>query len=138
MILEKYTVLGYFHAFNEEYFDGVLPIPNIKITKAYKYVGRFSCQVNSNNEYCNFLIEMTNNFDYTFEQVRDVLVHEMIHFYLVYVGEDPKCTHGKKFKKMAKKFNDEYGMNIDTRININDYILRKGRSKLLLKFWCYF
>lgn len=138
MVLEKYIILAHFHTFNVEYFNGILPIPNVKVTKAYKYVGRFSCKVNSRNEYCNFLIEMTNNFDYTEEQLRDVLIHEMIHFYLLYVGEDPKCTHGRKFKKMANDFNKRYGMNIDTRVDISNYILRKGRSRFLLNFWCYF
>ena len=52
-----------------------------------------------------------------FEELRDVIVHEMIHYHLAYTGEDWRVRHGESFKKMAEELNDEYGLNIQVHYN---------------------
>ncbi len=62
-------------------------------------------------------IEISDFYDYTECEFRNILIHEMIHYYLYYTGEAPRCCHGKVFKAMAKHFNREYGMNITPAID---------------------
>lgn len=109
-------VFNYFIFYNDKYFDGILPIPNFKRRHGWRTLGYFS--------YCpddpfgtTEVIEISDFYDYTLGQFRDILVHEMIHYYLCFTGEDPECRHGKAFKRMAKYFNETYGMNITTTID---------------------
>lgn len=116
MIIGEHNILLHFYFFNEEHFGGILPIPNIKIRHGWHTLGYFHCDP------CAPLgtsetIEMTDFYDYTDDEFRDILIHEMIHYYLYYTGEDPRCRHGKAFKAMARRFNKEYGMNITPTID---------------------
>ena len=86
----------------------------------------------------NQTIEMSDNYDYTENQLMDIFVHEMIHYYLAYMGIDTRCTHGKEFKKMANDFNIRYGMNITPTIDITPYTLKKGKSNFMFKLCTFF
>jgi predicted SprT family Zn-dependent metalloprotease len=79
----------------------------------------------------NQTIEISDNYDYTESQLRDILVHEMIHYYLAYKGIDPQCNHGREFNKMADNFNRTYGMNITSTIDLTPYKIKNGNSKLM-------
>lgn len=131
MIISKHNILGYFHTFNEKYFNGILPFPNFKIRHSYRILGFFSYDCDDDGSMLNETIEISDNYDYTESQFRDVLVHEMIHFYLAYMGRDVECTHGKEFRKMASEFNSKYGMNITSTIDLTPYTIKKGKSKLM-------
>jgi hypothetical protein len=61
------------------------------------------------------------------------MVHEMIHYYLAYMGIDVDCTHGSEFKKMANDLNKQYGMNITPTIDLTLYTIKKGKSNLMFK-----
>ena len=60
----------------------------------------------------------------------DIMVHEMIHYYLAYIGEDMRCRHGRKFKSLAEKLNREYGLHIEKRVDISQYKRRAGTPSL--------
>ena len=117
MVIAEHNILGRFFTYNDEYFGGVLPFPKIKVKHSFRVLGYFSCEY--------------DNYDYTDEQFRDILVHEMIHYYLAYMGIDPQCHHGSEFRKMASEFNSKYGMNITSEIDLTPYSIREGKSKLM-------
>ena len=118
MTITLHQIFNSFLLYNIDYFDGTLPTPNFKIHHGWNTLGYF--------RYCpedpfgtTEIIEISDFYDYTEEQFRDVLIHEMIHYYLCYTGEDPRCRHGKAFKRMAKYFNEAYGMNIAPTIDLS-------------------
>ena len=133
MVIAEVNILAKFYTFNEQYFGGVLPLPEFKVTNSYRTLGYFHCQVDDYGNYYNEVIEMSGNYDYTFEQFRDVLIHEMIHYYLLYMGIDRRCSHGKHFKRMCKQFNSMYGMNLTKRIDLTDFKLKEGKSKFMFE-----
>jgi hypothetical protein len=131
MIPNYRMMIGLFYEYNNKYFGGSLPDPKLKIRHSYRILGYFSCSVNYDGTIFNECIELSDNYDYTEKQLRDILVHEMIHYYLAYFGIDVKCKHGNEFMKKASELNSMYGMNITPAINLSGYNIRKGKSKLM-------
>ena len=131
MIISEHNILGNFHRFNTEYFCGVLPFPKFKVRHSFRTLGYFSCEYDSHGNMFNECIEISDNYDYSESQFRDILVHEMIHYYLAYMGIDTRCTHGSEFKKMSSEFNTKYGMNITSTIDLTPYNIKEGKSKLM-------
>ncbi len=118
MIIAEHNVLGHFYIYNEEYFGGILPIPNFKIRHGWQTLGYFHYDLDAPLG-TSETIEMTDFYDYTQDEFRNILIHEMIHYYLYYIGEDTRVRHGKAFKRMAKEFNQAYGMNITVKVDIS-------------------
>ena len=116
-----------FREFNEQFFDNCLPMPDFEIMHSFKFFGYFSTDI-CNNTTVNPVIKISDNYEYTELQLRDVFVHEMIHYYLAYTGRDIVCSHGYEFISMADRFNRIYGTNITETININEYERREGTS----------
>lgn len=138
MVVSKHNILGLFHAYNKEYFDGWLPLPIVDTMNSYRTLGEFSCTFSEDGFMENETIKISANYDFTEEQLRNVLVHEMIHMYLVFIGEDMHCKHGKAFKRMAKRFNSEYGMNITKKIDLTEYKVREGKSNFMKTLSTFF
>ena len=138
MIVTRHNLLNAFYRFNKEYFGNELPLPTLIISNGHRTLGYFKCEITYNGDVINQSIEISGNYDYTVEQFRDILVHEMIHYYLMYSGEDTKCHHGKAFKKMANEFNKKYGMNITNTIDLSPFKLKEGKSKLWHKICTFF
>lgn len=118
MVIAEFNVLAGFFYFNNEYFGGVLPIPQLKLRHGWRTLGYFSYNPDAPFGMSE-TIEISDFYDYTKEEFRDILIHEMIHYYLFYTGEDRRCRHGKAFKAMARRFNQLYGMNITPTIDIS-------------------
>ena len=57
-----------------------------------------------------YLISMY--YDWTEEYLRDVLVHEMLHYKLERSKNVEKKMHGPRFRKAAAEMNEKYGLNI--------------------------
>lgn len=138
MIISEFNILAGFQYYNHLYFDDVLPIPSVTVSHSYRTLGYFHCELGWDDSIIDPIIEMSDNYDYTESQFRDILVHEMIHYYLVFVGKDMRCNHGKEFKKMSKDFNSKYGTHITPTIDLTPYKIKKGNSSFLFKLCTLF
>ena len=116
-----------FNQFNKDYFGDCLPVPNFEVIHSFKYLGYFHTEIWDGTT-INPIIQISDNYEYTDHQIRDVFVHEMIHYYLAYTGIDIQCTHGVEFLKKANELNRKYGLNITELIDISHYKRRKGTS----------
>ena len=63
-------------------------------------------------------LEISDFYEYTSNQLRDIVVHEMIHYYLYYIGEDVRLKHGKSFMRMARQLNQSYGLHVTPTIDL--------------------
>ena len=138
MVISKFNVLAGFQYFNYKYFNNELPIPTFVIRHSYRTLGYFHCELDGCGNIINPIIEMSDNYDYLESQFDDILVHEMIHYYLVYNGKDRKCEHGKEFMRMANEFNHKYGMNITSTIDLTPYRIKEGNSNFMFKLCTLF
>lgn len=133
MEIHLHNVMGFFYEYNKKYFGGILPLPNFGLIHSYRTVGFFSCDFDDDGNMINQKIEMSDNYDYLDNQFKDILLHEMIHYYLAYVGLDVQGLHGEQFLNMANEFNRKYHTNITPMVDINEYRIKRGKSYLLYK-----
>ena len=122
------TVL--FAQYDADYFESELPFPEFKIIHSYRTLGEYSCYPTVDGHYGDVL-SVSDNYDYTENQLRDIIVHEMIHMYLMHFGIDKKCSHGKAFKNMMTDLNIRYGLNIRVTSDTSHYKVREGKSKFM-------
>ena len=106
-----------FRQFNQDYFGNLLPMPYIKIRHSVNTLGDFSYMQNEMFGTTETL-EISDFYEYTSNQLRDIVVHEMIHYYLYYIGEDVRLKHGKSFMRMARQLNQSYGLHVTPTIDL--------------------
>ena len=92
---------------NMKYFEGKLLFPQFDLLHSYRTCGYFQYTTGGwfDKTVYDPIIFITDYYDFTESQFTDILVHEMIHYYLAYTGQDRSCRHGKKFKEMAERLN---------------------------------
>ena len=132
MVANLDNMLIAFNECNRIYFEGKLPIPMFDLLHSFRTCGYFHCDyeyVWFSKKLFNFCISMTDYYDFTQNQFVDIMVHEMIHYYLAYYGIDKSCSHGREFKKMAKQLNQTYGLNITKTLDILQYKRREGTPR---------
>ena len=106
-----------FRQFYQDYFGNLLPMPYIKIRHSVNTLGYFSYMQNEMFGTTETL-EISDFYEYTSNQLRDIVVHEMIHYYLYYIGEDVRLKHGKSFMRMARQLNQSYGLHVTPTIDL--------------------
>ena len=97
-----------FLEYNKKYFDNFLILP-----KMTTYIGETSMGIFSVRERrysADMKISIARNFKLTNEELRDLLLHEMIHQY-VYM-QTGKVSHNRNFKNKMNELNEKYGLDI--------------------------
>ena len=135
MIANLLNLRETFNKCNYAYFEGKLPVPQFDLLHSFRTCGYF--QYTKGGWFDKTLydptISMTDYYDFTEKQFKDIMCHEMIHYYLAYVGEDRDCHHGKKFKKMAENLNRKYGLHVTPYLDLSQYKRRPGTPSL--SYW---
>ena len=103
----------------------VLPTPHFGITDKKNYLGRFVGYKNRKNNakhpITHQIISISADYDYDEEMFENLMVHEMIHYYLAYYGIDKKASHGKEFKRMMNEINEKYGLDIQIKYDSSKF-----------------
>ena len=136
MVADQQNMLLTFDECNMKYFEGKLLFPQFDLLHSFRTCGYFQCdyrQVWFSGEFYNYRISITDYYDFTESQFVDIMVHEMIHYYLAYFGIDKRIRHGKKFKKMAEDLNRTYGLNVTCEVDLSQYKRREGTPSL--SYW---
>jgi hypothetical protein len=128
-----------FRQYNADYFGGILPMPDFEVIHSFHYFGFFHTNIDNGTTF-NPLIQISDSWEYEEYQARDIMVHEMIHYYLAYTGKDLRVTHGAEFHRMASELNSKYFLRVTEIINVSEYKKKKGTSKIkciLSKLFCF-
>lgn len=85
-------------------------------------------------------LSVSKNFVWTDLELKDTLIHELIHIYEVQVLKE-KPSHGLSFKIKMNKINNEFGYNVSIRHSMKTtkknkektiyYLLSEDRSKIV-------
>ena len=124
-----YDVMCLFEEYNEKFFNGELMLPRFSLIKDKKIIGRFVCGFDENDNVDDPEILISESYEYTDDKLKDVLVHEMIHYYLAETKQDIRMKHGKAFKLLAEDFNLRYGTNIEKTVDDCGMRLVKTKKK---------
>lgn len=101
---------SHFKKYNEQYFYSKLPMPTFELTKSIRLLGSY-CPPTKKHGHLIRITEAYEGEDFFFQ---NTLIHEMIHYYLRFIGDEDKgrCRiHGENFKREAARINKD-GWNI--------------------------
>ena len=128
-----------FEEYNKLYFSGRLLWPyEFYLIRSFRCFGRFSCNHHSpGSRLRNVRIGISMYYDWTEEYLRDILVHEMLHYKLERSKNVEKKMHGPRFLKAAAEMNEKYGLNIQVHPNLRGLKVSAAAPKRSLArfFW---
>lgn len=108
--------IGKFHEFNAQMFAGELPEPAFRASKARTYLGRYECDVRrkffGRTERYNHRIRINTFHDFPADEIDDIIIHEMIHYYISYKGLKDTSAHGRMFRSIMADINAHFGRHI--------------------------
>ena len=105
-----------FEEFNRQMFDGRLPKPPIFLSRAKSYLG--ICQFQKRRKFFgkvelyNFRIRISTYYDLPENEVEDILIHEMIHYYIGVNRLADASAHGPIFRAKMQEINEKFGRHI--------------------------
>lgn len=105
----------WFKRFDQEYFGGKLPLPELSLTRAKTRLGQLAFKRASRwgrTKLYDFKLSMSTYYDMTELQAKSVLLHEMIHYIIGYTGLKDTAPHGVVFRGMMDNLNRKYGWDI--------------------------
>lgn len=105
-----------FDLFNRQMFGGHLPPLPIRISDAATFLGMCVAKVRTlpdgQRRHSDFELRMSMRHDIGERELEDVIIHEMIHYFIMYNELNDTSPHGEIFKAMMRSINRTYGRNI--------------------------
>ena len=111
-----------FAEFNRLCFDGKLPPIPVEITQAKSYLGKVVFRREKSflgkTKHSDFRMLISNRRDLDASVVDDTILHEMIHYWILYNGIKDTSTHGEVFRRMMHDLNSRFGrkMTVSHRV----------------------
>ena len=122
-----------FDEFNKLIFGGELPRIPIVLGSATRVLGAFSCKVRRNfwgkKEYFDLKLRFSKKFDLPGNELEDVIIHEMIHYYIRFKGLKDEGSHGPIYVKIMNEINQKFGRNITIKQDTKDVGLVDTKPK---------
>ena len=105
-----------FEEFNQLIFDGKLPKLPIELSDAKTFLGL--CVYKKRRTLLgkvvcyDFKLRINTRIDLDEAEVEDIIIHEMIHYYIGYNGIVDSSAHGRVFRQLMMEINERYGRHI--------------------------
>ena len=127
----------WFKRFDQEYFGGKLPLPELALTRAKTRLGQLAFKRASRwgrTKLYDFKLSMSTYYDMTEQQAKSVLLHEMIHYIIGYTGLKDTSPHGVVFRGMMDNLNRKYGLDIRVMTStkgwkVSEQVAEKKKAK---------
>ncbi len=131
MIADFNTLPLMFIECNKKYFNSSLPRPEYDIMHKNKILAEFRYNPNKKAKHPIKWqkIVMSDLFDLPEGLFRDIVIHEMIHYYIAWNGIKDNKTHGREFMKMDNELHEKYGLNVTKHFDVSPYLRPEYASK---------
>lgn len=121
MFVDASLLRGWFSLFNIEYFDGGLPEPAFAVGRSRTRLGSLTWRYRRRlfvKSPCDYVIRVSNYYDMDELQFKSVLLHEMIHLYIVSKGLKDTSPHGVLFREKMQSVNaDGWRVSVSARMD---------------------
>ena len=120
-----------FEHYNDLIFEGKLPVPKLKWSRAKTRLGQMACKRKTSwgrTKYYDFTISISNYYKLTKEEIDDVLIHEMIHYSIAYTGLKDTSAHGIVFRGMMDKINRTFNRHITISVRTRNLQARSAQQ----------
>ena len=127
-----------FEHYNALIFEGKLPVPKLKWSRAKTRLGQMACKRKTSwgrTKFYDYTISVSNYYKLTTEEIDDVLIHEMIHYSIAYTGLKDTSAHGIVFRGMMDKINRTFGRHITISVrtrNLQPRMAQQPKDYLIL------
>lgn len=123
MIADFNTMPDMFSECNKKYFNSSLPIPRYDLIHKTSILARFVYNPNKKGKHPIKwqIIKFSDCFDFPDDVFRDIMVHEMIHYYIAWNGIKDNKSHGKVFMQMANELNEKYGLHVTKNYDASQF-----------------
>ena len=105
-----------FEEFNQLMFAGELPKLPIELSDAKTFLGMCVYKRRrtlwGRTEYYGFKLRINTRIDLPEAEVEDIIIHEMIHYYIGYNKIVDTSAHGQVFRQMMNTINERSGRHI--------------------------
>ncbi|MDE5791464.1 MAG: SprT-like domain-containing protein [Muribaculaceae bacterium] len=105
-----------FDEFNRQMFGGKLPKLPVRMSDAVTFLGMCVAKVRNlpdgRRQHHDFELRVSLRHDIPERDLEDVIIHEMIHYFIMYNELNDTAPHGELFKAMMRSINRTYGRNI--------------------------
>ncbi|WP_277043232.1 SprT-like domain-containing protein [Prevotella multiformis] len=125
------SLLERFNRYNALIFDGRLPVPRLRWSRARTRLGQMACRRKTSlgrTKYYDYTLSVSTYYELTEEQTDDVLIHEMIHYSIAYTGLKDTSPHGVIFRSMMEKINRRFGRHVTVSVNTRDLHAREAQQ----------
>ena len=126
-----------FIKFNNLMFQGKLPLLPIQLTTSRSYLGRLRMKKQrtliGRSACYEYVLQINTKFELSDEKLEDVIIHEMIHYYIHYFKIHDTSVHGKVFKHIMNEINTHFGRHI-TVSNSEKLELNEDRSHFAVNY----
>ena len=125
-----------FDRFNKEYFGGRLTPPKFSVNNARTRLGSMAFKWKRSlfkRETYDYVIRLSNYYDIPEVEFQNVLLHEMIHYYIAVNRFKDDSVHGTMFRSIAQRINKQ-GWNIVVRTDTRKWsVAERNRKKVITR-----
>ena len=123
MIANFDTMSKVFNECNKKYFGGSLPIPYLNTMNKLNILARFEYNKDKKGKHPIKWqeIKFSDCYDYTEQDFHEMMVHEMIHYYIAWNGIKDNKEHGKEFMRIANELNEKFNLNIAAKKDASSF-----------------
>lgn len=131
MIANFETMSKMFKECNKKYFNDSLPLPYLNTMNKLNTLARFEYNKDKNGTHPIKWqeIKFSDCYEYTEQDFREMMVHEMIHYYIAWNGIKDNKEHGDEFIKIATKLNEKYNLNIGAKKDASSFVKTEKAPK---------
>ena len=134
MIADFNTMPQMFWECNEKYFNNELPTPKFALINKLNILARFEfVKEKKDTKIKHKRILFSDCYDFDEKVFENLMVHEMIHYYLAWNGIKNPHKHKKEFMDMANKLNEKYGLNITKKVDASSFKKTENAPKSIFK-----
>lgn len=105
-----------FERFNREIFGGKLPPVEIVLSNAKSFSGQCAFKTKrtllGGLKFYDFKLKFSTRIDFDEDELDDIIVHEMIHYYIGYFQLKDTSSHGKIFRRFMDEINRKHGRHV--------------------------